>query len=430
MDLFKLKKLRKGNTRNVEKAIPQPEEPLGENGADGLNKSPSADPVNEAEDEDDDFISNEMKRRLKELRNNSFMALIPEESCAEEEEEGEETEGTTSSDWRDAEDECRQWWGGFDAFYERYCERMLFFDQMSAQQLNEAAGCLTPLTPSPRSASKKLSSPFLCLSLKKISEPDDETEGLYHVGNEPYQDLETAYVAQLCLTWEALHCQFTQLSQTISCQPKNPACYNHSAQQLQQFQVLLQRFVENEPFEPSYRPESYVRSRNNLPKLLQVPNIRASEQKEVEEGSEFRLQATDLMRILEVSILTFNLFLKMDKRMAGIGNGLHLFGNQNRVNPTPLQQVLSSVEKKATQLKEIRKKSKGWKKKLWPQTDEDVHLLFGLIDVKILSRVLKMERITREQLFWCQEKMKKLDVISSDHGKLLRRDPSPVLFPC
>lgn len=85
---------------------------------------------------------------------------------------------------------------------------------------------------------------------------------------------------------------------------------------------------------------------------------------------------------------------------------------------------------KATQLKEIRKKSKGWKKKSWPQTNEDVQLLFGLIDVKILSRVLRMERITKEQLFWCEEKIKKLDVLSSDHWKLLRRDPSPVLFPC
>lgn len=85
---------------------------------------------------------------------------------------------------------------------------------------------------------------------------------------------------------------------------------------------------------------------------------------------------------------------------------------------------------KATKLKELRKKSKGWKKKSWPQKHGDVQLLFGLIDVKILSRVLRMERITKEQLFWCEEKMKKLSVSSSDHGKLLRRDPSPVLFPC
>lgn len=121
--------------------------------------------------------------------------------------------------------------------------------------------------------SKKLASPLRCLSLKKIEEPEDETEHLQQPGNDPYQDLETAYVAQLCLTWEALHCQYTQLSRKISCQPENPTCYNLSAQQFQQFQVLLQRFIENEPFEHGLRPEIYCRTRKSLPKLLQVPNI-------------------------------------------------------------------------------------------------------------------------------------------------------------
>lgn len=139
-------------------------------------------------------------------------------------------------------------------------------------------GCLpgsqTPAAPSPRSASKKLTSPLRCLSLKKIEEPDDETEHLHQPGHDPYQDIETAYVAQICLTWEALHCQYTQLSQKIACQPDNPTSYIHSAQQFQQFQVLLQRFIENEPFEEGLRAEIYARSRNTLPKLLQVPNIK------------------------------------------------------------------------------------------------------------------------------------------------------------
>jgi hypothetical protein len=110
--------------------------------------------------------------------------------------------------------------------------------------------------------------------LKKIEEPDDETEYLQQPGHDPYQDIETAYVAQICLTWEALHCQYTQQSQKIMSQPDNPACYNYSAQQFQQFQVLLQRFIENEPFEEGFRAEIYARSRKLLPKLLQVPNIK------------------------------------------------------------------------------------------------------------------------------------------------------------
>lgn len=431
MDFFKVKKFRKAHKPEPEKdledkSIPAPEEPKNENGDNDLSKSANADPVGEAEDDDDDFILNEVKRRLKELRKNSFMVLIPEEdSCAEAEEDEEEEGETSSSEWKDVEAEARQWWSGFDAVYDKYCERMLFFDRMSTQMLDEVSkGFQAPATPSPRSASKKLTSPLRCLSLKKIEEPDDETECLQQPGHDPYQDIETAYVAQICLTWEALHCQYTQLSQKIVCQPDNPICYNCSAQQFQQFQVLLQRFIENEPFEEGLRAEIYARSRKLLPKLLQIPNIEGSD-KEVmeEEESDLKVLAPDLIKIVESSILTFHMFTKMEKKKtSGV---LRLFGNQNQI-ASPLQQVQSSLEKKGMKLKELRKRGKGWKKKSWPQIEEDIQLLLSLIDVKVLSRVLRMGRITKEQLLWCEEKMKKLDLTD---GRL-QRDPSPILFPC
>ena len=154
MDFLKIKKFRKAHKPGTEKdledkPVSQPEEPKNENdatgGADGgdndLNKSTKADPAAEFEDDDDDdFITNEVKRRLKELRRNSFLVLIPEEEEEDSYHEDEEKEAgeTSSIEWRDVEAEGRQWWGGFDAVYEKYCERMLFFDQMIAQQLKEA----------------------------------------------------------------------------------------------------------------------------------------------------------------------------------------------------------------------------------------------------------------------------------------------------
>lgn len=81
---------------------------------------------------------------------------------------------------------------------------------------------------------------------------------------------------------------------------------------------------------------------------------------------------------------------------------------------------------KEMKLKELRKRMKGWKNKSWPATQDGVELFFSLIDVKVMSRVLRMARITKEQLFWCEEKMKKLDL---SVGKL-QREPSPILFPC
>ncbi|CAK7323766.1 unnamed protein product [Dovyalis caffra] len=418
MDFFKVKKFRKAHKPDQEKdledkPVPQPEEPRNENGGGGdnvTNKSANTDPLAEAEDDDDDFITNEVKRRLKELRRNSFMVLIPEEESCGEDEEDEEAEGETSSnEWRDVEAEGRQWWGGFDALYDQYCERMLFFDRMSVQQLKES-GCYTPTTPSPRSASKKLSSPFRCLSLKKMEEPEDETEHLQQVQNDPYQDIETAYVAQLCLTWEVLHCQYTHLVQ------KSPA-------NLKTLPVTAMRFIENEPFEQGLRAEIYARARNALPKLLQVPNAKGLDKKDTEEiESDNVVLAPDLLKVIESSILNFHFFLKVDKKKQS--NVRNLFGNQNQI-ATPLQLIQSSFEKKRMKIKELCKKSKG-RKKCWPQTYEDVQLLFSLIDTKILSRVLRMVRISKEQLLWCEEKMKKINL---PNGRL-QRDPSPILFPC
>lgn len=449
-----LKKIRKGhkqiplNDSDAKLAEQQQQQELDSNqNADALGKSSSVEPEednynyndNEEEDDDDDFITNEVKRRLKELRRNSFMVLIPEETCPEEEEDDEQEQGETSSaDWRDVEAEGRQFWSGFAEVYDKYCERMLVFDRLSAQQLNDIGSHIssTPSprsrntgpqissTPSPRFTSKKLASPLRCLSLKKVEVPEDEIEQLQELPNSPLQDLEVAYAAHICLTWELLHCQYTHLSQKISVEPENSCTYNYSAQQFQQFQVLLQRFVENEPFQQGLRPEIYAQTRKSLPKLLHVPIVQGSDEKEVkEEESDLKVLAPDLIKTIESSILTFHLFLKMDKRKSG---GVRdLFGGQTQL-ATPLQQVQSSLKQKEIKLKELRKKRKGWKKKSWPATEEDVELLLGLIDVKILRRVLRMARISREQLLWCEEKMKKLDL---SKGKL-QRDPSPILFPC
>lgn len=81
---------------------------------------------------------------------------------------------------------------------------------------------------------------------------------------------------------------------------------------------------------------------------------------------------------------------------------------------------------KALKLKEQRKRTKSWKKKAWPSIAEDVDLLLGTIDVKVLSRVVRMVKMSKEQLFWCEEKMKRIDWCDGQ----LERDPSPILFPC
>ncbi|XXG51465.1 hypothetical protein AAC387_Pa03g0019 [Persea americana] len=431
MEFLKVKKFRSPRKLDEEKgpvvAETPREESKDENGTDGLKTNAAVDSAGEAEeyDDDDDFITQEVKRQLKELRNKRFLVLIPEESesCPEDEDEAEDENGTGSSDWKESMVEGgSQWCGGFGSFYDKYCERMLFFDKMSFQLLQDGSGI--PSNPSPRSASKKLASTLRSLSFKRREGLQGDGEHPQQPLDDPLQDLETAYVAQLCLTWEALHCQYAELCQKISVYPENPTWCSLAAQKFQQFQVLLHRFIENEPFEQGNRVEIFSRSRISLPKLLQVPSFRESDQKQLEEGHiDTPVLANDLFGIIENSIMTFCLFLKMDKKKSG--SALHIFGAHGQAQ-SYLQQTLTALDKKKIKLKELQRKKKGWKKKSWPPTAEEVELFFALIDIKVMSRVLKMTKISKEQLLWCEEKMSKLDF----SGSKLQRNGSPLLFPC
>ncbi|XP_019241418.1 PREDICTED: uncharacterized protein LOC109221389 [Nicotiana attenuata] len=95
----------------------------------------------------------------------------------------------------------------------------------------------------------------------------------------PYHELEAAYVAQVCLAWEALSWNYKYFKTLrASRDEEDPGCPAYIAQQFQQFQVLLQRYVENEPYEHGKRPEIYARMRSLAPKLLQVPEYRDSDE--------------------------------------------------------------------------------------------------------------------------------------------------------
>ncbi|KAG2585069.1 uncharacterized protein LOC120712884 [Panicum virgatum] len=374
----------------------------------------------EEEEDDDDFITTEVKRRLKELRKNSFMVLIPEEECAEVEEDGGEEgeeEGSSSREWLESDVGNGFPLCGFDSLYDKYCERMLVFHKMITQLMKDPES-LNMSKKSPRSASK-LASTLRSLSFKRREELQEDCEQLQQQQSEddPYQTLETAYVAHVSLSWEALHCTYVHLSLIVAAQPDNPTTYSTAAQAFQQFQVLLQRFVENEPFEHGTRVEIYARSRSLLSKLLQVPTFQVADKKDnTEDQMEPSIFAPDLIKLLEESILTFCLFLKKDKKK----NSAH--GHTG----SSIHQVQSSLDKKEAKVKELFKKKKGWKSKTWPATMEEVQLLFALVDIKVVSRVLRMGKLSKEQLLWCEEKMSKVDLSENR----LRRDGSPILFPC
>lgn len=81
------------------------------------------------------------------------------------------------------------------------------------------------------------------------------------------------------------------------------------------------------------------------------------------------------------------------------------------------------VQKKS-KVKEVKRAGKCLRKK-WLKEEEEMEILMAQIDLKVVSRVLRMTELNDEQLHWCEDKMSKVKI--SD-GKLFR-DSSTLFYP-
>lgn len=303
------------------------------------------------------------------------------------------------------------------AVYQKYDEEMTFLDRISAQKLHETES-LRSFQAEPRSISQRIVHKIA--NRKKRSSDDD----IYK--NNPYNELEVAYVAQICLTWEALNWNYVtfQRKQVSKTELLDPGCPAHIAQQFQQFQVLLQRYIENEPYERGKRPEIYARMRSSAPKLLQVPEYHdyEGEEKEVTGG---RIASALFLQILDDAIQTFMNFLKADReRPCQVITSLFKKSSKGSIDPTVLNVFKKCNKKKKLKLKDLQRTRYCFRKRKLGR-EEEMEILMSLIDLKVVSRVLRMAEITQEQLQWCEQKMGKLRIFD---GKL-HRDSSPLFFP-
>ncbi|WVZ15729.1 hypothetical protein V8G54_013295 [Vigna mungo] len=284
-------------------------------------------------------------------------------------------------------------WESYTVF-QKYDEEMSFQDRISAQKLQEIES-LRSIKVSPRSISERIVFKFSSINKK----PNDTRHN-------PYHELEAAYVAQICSTWEALNWNYKnfQSKRASRSHDVDVGCPATIAQRLQQFQVLLQRYIENEPYEHGRRPEIYARVRHLAPKLLLVPEYRETEDDEREEnGVQSKISSASFLTIMEDGIRTFMSFLKADKEKPS-----QIFAAYFRRNRRPLVDptLLRLTKKKKMKVKELRRSRKCLRKRKL-KGEEEMEILMALIDLKMVSRVLRMSELSEEQLHWCEEKMRK-----------------------
>ncbi|KAI3986963.1 hypothetical protein MKX01_039898 [Papaver californicum] len=307
-------------------------------------------------------------------------------------------------------------WESYTVF-RKHDEEMLFLDRISAQKLSETES-LRAIEAFPRSVSQRI--------VHKLTTKNRPKSHQFGRRN-PYQELETAYVAQICLTWEALNWNYKnyqRLKATYS-REDDPGCPGQVAQQFQQFQVLLQRFIENEPYEHGRRPEIYARIRISAPKLLQVPEFREENVDKKAGFINMTVSSIKFARVMEDAIRTFMKFLKEDKeKPCDIFKAFFKRHSRQTVDPTYLHLMRKSNKRKKMKIKDLRRAGKCIRKRKLKE-EEEMEILMSLIELKVVSRVLRMTEISEEQLHWCEEKMNKIRVWE---GKL-QRDSSPLFFP-
>ncbi|XP_073036474.1 uncharacterized protein [Primulina eburnea] len=402
------------------------------------NYDSSLNPRDEIENGD----KNQQRKELNFSKEENFLVFQPSKAegkkLVQENDEGERfgdtfTIGSTSKDsseWRSSincRDSCTDdpfssssrrscpKWESYTLF-QKYDEEMLFLDRISAQKLHETE-TLKSIQASPRSISERI--------VHKLGIRNKKTSRYCH---NPYQELEAAYVAQICLTWEALNWNYKYFQRLrASRREHDPGCPAYIAQQFQQFQVLLQRYVENEPYEHGRRPEIYARIRSLAPKLLQVPEYRDSDQddKREAESSGSRIPSISFLHIMKESIRTFMNFMKQDRR--NHCQILAAFFSRKRSGSADatLLHLLKRVNKmKKAKLNGLKRSGKCLRKRRLRE-EEELEILMALIDLKVVSRVLRMADLSGEQLNWCENKMSKVRL--SD--RKLQRDSFPLFFP-
>ncbi|KAL5722762.1 hypothetical protein ACHQM5_006238 [Ranunculus cassubicifolius] len=323
--------------------------------------------------------------------------------------------------------------GGVHKYYRNYKERMRKFDILNYQKMY-AIGFLQMKDPLQSISLQKSSGPTLTsvlsqnFLLPKTRKPVADSSEVFL--KELQNGLELVYVGQMCLSWEFLNWQYGKAKELLASDPYEIRPYNNVAGEFQQFQVLMQRFMENERFQGP-RVHFYIKSRCVLRNLLQVPVIKEgpinTERKE-------NITCSMLLGIIEDCIRVYWEFVRSDKSEGNIIlKGLA--GPQGKVvDPADSKlytEVQTSLQKKEKKLKDIMRSGNCIVKKFQkhPKEQSDQLLFFSQIDLKLVARVLRMSRITSDQLAWCQTK---LDRISFVHRKIHVETSfsSFLLFPC
>lgn len=242
-------------------------------------------------------------------------------------------------------------------------------------------------------------------------------------------DFELVYVGQVCLSWEILQWQHGKIQDLLQNDDARVSHqYNLVASDFQLFQVFLQRFIEDESFQGP-RVQNYVKNRCVIRSLMQVPAIKDDCMKDkqylMEENGD-AIFCESLAKIVVEAMFTFWEFLRKDEK----SNSLKI-AQQAMTDPIDsrlLLDIKKDFQKKERKVKDIQRSGNCVVKKLQKHQEGRVQnaLFLAQVELRLVSRVLSMSRLSRDQLIWCQQKLNQISFVN----KKVHMETSFLLFPC
>ncbi|RZC79813.1 hypothetical protein C5167_042390 [Papaver somniferum] len=323
--------------------------------------------------------------------------------------------------------------GELHNFYKIYTERMRKFDILNYQKMY-AIGFLQLKDPLQTMSLQKSTTPTLTsvlsqsFGLSKRIKP--EGESMEKFIKELKGELEVVYVGQLCLSWEYLHWQYLKARELLESDQYEVRRYNEVAGEFQQFQVLIQRFLEDEPFQGP-RVQNYIKNRCVLRNLLQVPVVKEDSKDKDGTRRKDAITCSMLLQIIEESMKILWKFLRADRNE---GNMIlkGLLGPQIKLHDPGdaelLVDVQTTLQKKDKKLKEIMRIGNCIVRKFQKQNEEHSSqaVFHSQVDLKLVARVLHMSKITNDQLVWCRRKLNNITLVD----RKIHLESSFLPFPC
>ncbi|CAJ1932084.1 unnamed protein product [Sphenostylis stenocarpa] len=377
--------------------------------------------------EHDDLVE-QLKLELKNSRQGGLATILEEEEEVDEEEEEvveEEEERVSPRVVEDPEpveiDEKLEYKDQIDEIlkvYKCYAEKMKKLDILNYQTMH-ALGLLQLKDPIklisiPKStiqgAKPVISQNFWPRKASKNSDP------LVKLVHELHRDLELVYVGQVCLSWEILcwqHKKALELQQYDS-QGSHSHRYNHVAGEFQLFQVLVQRFIENEPFQGP-RLQNYVKNRCVIRNLLHVPVVKEDGNGDGQEGA--AIGSGRLAEIIKESMWVFWEFVRADKDYVNV---IFKASRHQRIDLNDpmisglMADIKAQLQKKERRLKDIVRTGNCIVKKFQRHHEDqyDHEQLVAQVGLRLISRMMNMSRLKKEQLIWCHEKLNRIKFLS------------------